>query len=110
MAFLVVDDERFVTWAIARCIPPEEAVVIVHEANIAKSYTSTGNWTAFIIDVRIGDADGFELLQWARKHHPQTPALLVTGWGDPSWPDRAAALGAEIMTKPFDNDRLRLFV
>ena len=34
-----------------------------------------------LVDIRLGDGDGFELLAYCRQKHPATPVILITGYG-----------------------------
>jgi DNA-binding NtrC family response regulator len=109
--FLIVDDEPLVARAIARALPPGEAVVIVHDAIAAERYISTGaSWKAFIIDIVLGgERTGFDVLATAMNRHPETPALLVTGHDSAGLTARARSLGVDLMTKPVKNADIRRF-
>jgi two-component system, NtrC family, nitrogen regulation response regulator NtrX len=54
-----------------------------------------------LLDIRLGDDDGIELLRTLRKGHPQTPVIMVTGHGNVSLTAEAFKLGAhDFMEKP----------
>lgn len=34
-----------------------------------------------IVDLRLEDGDGFDVLEYSRKNHPETSVILMTGYG-----------------------------
>ncbi|MCW5978019.1 MAG: sigma-54-dependent Fis family transcriptional regulator [Bryobacteraceae bacterium] len=63
-----------------------------------------------ITDLRLPDGDGIEILRWLREHAPQTPVILITGYGTVTSAVEAMKLGAfDFLGKPLGNpDELRL--
>jgi CheY-like chemotaxis protein len=58
-----------------------------------------------ITDVRIGNANGWELAAYAKRRHPQMPVVMVTGFEGEQ--DHAAnPWGLPVFLKPFDADDL----
>lgn len=64
---------------------------------------------AFVIsDFRLpGELDGLAVLARAGEQHPQAHRILVTGELDPGLAHRCTAIGATLLSKPVDPDRLR---
>jgi DNA-binding NtrC family response regulator len=61
-----------------------------------------------IVDLRIGDINGLQIIQDCRVRHPDTEVVMVTGYGSVETAVEAMRLGAfDYLTKPFDLDDLQ---
>ena len=61
-----------------------------------------------IVDLRIGDMDGLEIVERCAAEHPDMPVVMVTGFGTVETAVEAMKLGAfDYMTKPFELDDLQ---
>lgn len=61
-----------------------------------------------IVDLRIGDIDGLEIIRQCRERHPATRVVMVTGYGSVETAVEAMKLGAfDYLTKPFALDDLQ---
>ncbi len=61
-----------------------------------------------IVDLRIGDINGLQIIQDCRLRHPNTEVVMVTGYGSVETAVEAMRLGAfDYLTKPFDLDDLQ---
>ncbi len=64
-----------------------------------------------ICDVNLPDQDGFQLLEWAVKHKPDTSVILLTGYGTIESAVEAIRLGAfDYLTKPVIDDELNFSI
>ena len=63
-----------------------------------------------IIDIRLPDGNGLEILEWAGRNSPDLPVIIITAYGSIDEAVTAMKLGAfDFFTKPFDDDhRIRL--
>ncbi len=69
------------------------------------------NYSLVLTDVNLPDGDGLELLDTIRKEHPQTVAIVITGYGTIESAVRAIKQGAyDYLTKPIADDELRMAV
>ena len=48
-----------------------------------------------IVDLSLGDGDGFELMKWLRRHHPRIKLLVFTAHGGLAFAERAFRCGAQ---------------
>jgi CheY-like chemotaxis protein len=65
------------------------------------------------LDLKLPHVNGFELLEWMRRHAecPQPPVVILTSSSQPEDQERAEALGASLyLTKPPSPDQLRQVV
>ncbi|MGC4095631.1 MAG: sigma-54 dependent transcriptional regulator [Nitrospira sp.] len=61
-----------------------------------------------IVDLRIGDVDGLQIIQQCRADSPQTAIIMVTGHGSVETAVEAMRLGAyDYLTKPFELQDLK---
>lgn len=55
-----------------------------------------------LTDVTMPDVDGYAVLQWVRENRPDTPVIVMTGYGSLESATRALRLGAyDYVLKPF---------
>ena len=61
-----------------------------------------------IVDLRIGDMNGLQIIQQCGQDHPNMPIIMVTGYGSVETAVEAMKLGAfDYLTKPFELDDLQ---
>jgi DNA-binding NtrC family response regulator len=58
-----------------------------------------------ITDLRVGDANGWDVARFAQRHRPDLPVIVVTGWPEDAG-DECARVCAPVFTKPFKPDEL----
>jgi DNA-binding NtrC family response regulator len=64
-----------------------------------------------LVDVRLGDGDGFDVLGWCRQNRPQTAVILMTGYGTVETAIDAIRAGAsDLVTKPIVDDELEMSI
>ncbi len=105
---LVVDDDRTIRDGLVRTLVasgfrarPAEGVA---EARVE---LARGGFDAVLLDVRLKDGDGIELLAELRGAYPALPVVMATAYGDSERTIQAMKLGAfDYVTKPFDLDLL----
>ncbi len=64
-----------------------------------------------LADLRLGPDDGFQVLQAVRKHQPETPVIILTGYGTVDTAVEAIRKGAfDFLTKPIIDQELQLAI
>jgi two-component system response regulator AtoC len=64
-----------------------------------------------ITDLRMPGMDGLELLRWVKQSYPGLPVIMLTAHGTVDSAVEALKRGAQdYLTKPFDQDELRLVI
>jgi DNA-binding NarL/FixJ family response regulator len=108
---LIVDDDA----AIARTLRHSlgsiaymDSALSIAEAQQLLSVRATYN--ALIVDLKLPDGSGLELLAWARARRCSASALLLTGMPDNDVVNRAFDLDAQYVLKPVDLERIRRFL
>jgi DNA-binding NtrC family response regulator len=110
---LVVDDEALLRWSLAEMLSAVGYTVVEardgREARLAFADTDHPI-DAVLLDLKLPDATGLQLLREARARCLTCPIIVMTAFGAAETVDAALAGGAvKVVTKPFDlDDMLRL--
>jgi DNA-binding NarL/FixJ family response regulator len=99
--FLVVEDDAAVAGALAIWLRPYGDTLIAGTVRAGLQFVeqSTQPWTLFIIDIRMPDGLGLNVLRAARNRHARTSALVLTGSSDRAHINAACELGAFYLVK-----------
>jgi DNA-binding NtrC family response regulator len=64
-----------------------------------------------LLDIRLRDGDGFDLLAHCRQHHPALTVILITGYGTVEMAIEAIRAGAfDLLTKPLIDEELEIAI
>ncbi|GAB4327893.1 MAG: hypothetical protein Kow0074_23470 [Candidatus Zixiibacteriota bacterium] len=109
---LIVDDEPLMRRLVRRILVKEGyCVVQASDVTEALAKMAKTRFDIVITDIYMPESDGFELLTATKEKYPDTGVIVMTGFGDPSTPDQARALGAdEYITKPFNEREIEVIV
>jgi len=109
---LVVDDEHLIRWSLEQQFRREGYCVLVAETGVEalqKAQEETPDLV--LLDVRLPDVDGLEVLQRLRTGDPDSVVIMITAHGGVDSAVRAMKLGAhDYLIKPFNMDELSLTV
>lgn len=109
---LVVDDQKTVCYSLQRFLRSEG--YNVHTATSGEEALSVINDVKpdlVIMDVRMPEMDGIEVLRKIKESHPQVQVIMMTAFSTTEKAIQAIKLGAyDYITKPFDNDELLMRV
>lgn len=102
---LVVDDELLLRWSLAEVLRRDGHTV--WEANSAstarEAMTTAPGIDVVLLDYRLPDSEGLDVLQEIRIRLPHAAVVLMTAFATPEVIHDALELGAHsVMTKPFD--------
>jgi DNA-binding NarL/FixJ family response regulator len=109
LAFLIVEDERLVALALSRMFATYGKVEVVATLNDARRALDDGQFDALIVDVKLPDGSGFDVLDYARKRAPDIDALVLSGGVDATRLSRAYSLGVTYLMKPVTGTLLQQF-
>jgi DNA-binding NtrC family response regulator len=109
---LVVDDEPIVCKSCVKALDPEGYSVSTTEtgrAGIEKG--ASGDFDVVIVDLKMPDVDGMQVLQAIKEKHPDVEVIVITGYSTVSTAVEAMKLGAtDYLPKPFTPDELCVVV
>jgi len=111
-SLLLVDDDHLVLDAMADWL--REKGYSVSEASTCRDAIRLIDEVPFdlvLADVRLQDADGFEILEHCRRAHPDTTVILITGYATAETGVEAIRAGAfDLLTKPLIDEELELAI
>jgi DNA-binding NtrC family response regulator len=105
---LLVDDDRHVLASMADWLR-DQGYTVDTASNVAEGRSAVDRtpYDLALVDIRLGDEDGFELLVYCRKNRPATSVIMMTGYGTVETAIEAIRLGAfDFLTKPLINEEL----
>lgn len=73
----------------------------------ARIYLGQARPAVVIVDVRLGNYNGLQLIHFSHQSNPETQWVVVSGFDDPVLRREATKLGAHFLTKPLDLQKLR---
>ncbi|MFQ5637859.1 MAG: sigma-54-dependent transcriptional regulator [bacterium] len=105
---LIVDDEAGIRDQLARWLN-SEGYTVEHAENGAEALSSVkkSNFNLVLLDLKLPDLDGFEVLEKIHKGYPDICIIVLTGYGRDESPAQARRLGAfDFFEKPIQFDAL----
>jgi two-component system response regulator PilR (NtrC family) len=110
MRALIVDDEQNIRKALNILL--KENAFEVYEASSVADATSLIKENYFdiaIIDLRLSDGSGIDILRTIKEQNPETVVLIITAFASTETAIAAMKLGAyDYVTKPFNLDEIRI--
>ena len=108
--FLIVEDHPTLAQVLANAV---RCVGDVHVASSVEQgiglFHARRDWAAFVIDVRLPDGNGLDVLAHAREAGCVAPALVLTAVHDAETINRIFELEARYLVKPADPDNILSF-
>ena len=105
---MIVDDERSVRELIARYTQTQGHESVTYSTGRAAiDAFDQSKPDLLLVDLRIGDMDGLEVIKACKEKSPSLPVIMITGHGSVETAVEAMRLGAyDYLTKPFELDDL----
>jgi len=105
---LIVDDEKLILTSLAADLADHDFVVITEETGKAGLQQLTaGNIDLMITDLSLGEMNGIEVLENAKKIQSELPVIILTGYGTVETAIDALRLGADdYLLKPCNLEEL----
>jgi DNA-binding NtrC family response regulator len=107
---LIVDDEPSLRFSIGEWAR-DAGFRSLEAANgrVALDHLKQSAVDAILLDLKLGDEDGLQVLRALREDHPDVPVVMLTGHGTIEHAVQATKLGAyDFMTKPPDLEHLEV--
>ncbi len=109
-SLLLVDDDRQVLESMAAWLRDQDYLVDTADS-LASARGAIGrkNYEVMLLDIRLRDGDGFDLLAECREQHAGMIVILITGYGTVEMAVEAIRAGAfDLLTKPLIDEELEL--
>jgi DNA-binding NtrC family response regulator len=104
---LIVDDDRDLRAILSALFEDEFQVMEADTGAALQKSFALEQPDVVLLDVKLPDADGLELLPQLKKRWPDTEVIVLTGYDDVSMAVEAGKRGAyNFVTKPFENTKL----
>lgn len=106
---MIVDDESSLRTALFRVFDRQGFQVVTANSKREAEALASSDQTIdlALVDLRLPDGDGIELMQKLRQLHPNIQVIILTGHGTIEIAVRATQCGAfHFMTKPFNMEEL----
>ncbi len=107
---LLIDDERDFLTGIKRLLEREFPSLAVHTAATAgeaRQYTQARSYDLVLLDIKMPEMDGLELLEELRRHDHELTVVMLTAHGTIDTAVAAIKTGAwDFLTKPVDRQTL----
>ncbi|HJQ85075.1 MAG TPA: sigma-54 dependent transcriptional regulator [Candidatus Binatia bacterium] len=109
---LIVDDEEIHARALARFLAGRgHACEVATSAVAAQETQKVFRPNLVLLDLRLGDADGLDVLRELKAADPALPVIMMTAYGSVETAVRAMKAGAlDYVQKPMDLEELELVV
>ena len=106
---LLVEDDSELSTSLVLYLESEgyEVTLAENGTDAEEEATRLPGYDLIILDVKLPDQNGFEVLRQAREEGVRTPVLMLTGLGDHEEKMRGFQVGADdYLTKPFETEEL----
>lgn len=109
---LIIDDEEHMCWALDRAMRQEGyQTVVAYRGREGLGLIREESPSLVILDLRLPDMDGLEVLKEAKAVNPKLPVIMLTAHGTIETAIEAMKIGAaDYITKPFDLEELKLVI
>ncbi len=108
---LVVDDEKLIRWTLRELLEESGYAVVEAETGTEALLAADEGADLVLLDVRLPDLDGLEVLRRLRERHPDTLVILITALATVENAVEAMKRGAwHYLNKPIDLDELLHYV
>ncbi len=108
---LVVDDEKLIRWTLRERLEESGYAVVEAETGTEALFLADEGVDLVLLDVKLPDLDGLDVLRRIRERHPDTLVILITALATVENAVEAMKRGAwHYLNKPIDLDELLHYV
>lgn len=104
---LIVDDDAVLLSRLERAMAKRGFDVVTANSCTAATGAMTNEMTHALVDMRLGDGHGLDILPALRRQNPNVKVVMLTGYGNIASTVAAIKAGAaDYLTKPADPDAI----
>ena len=105
---LIVDDDKAFVQRLARAMEKRGFVTETAESVAeARAKSDAVNPSFAVVDMRLDDGNGLDVIEYIRARRPEARAIILTGYGNIATAVTAVKLGAvDYLSKPADADEI----
>ena len=105
---LIVDDDKAFVQRLARAMEKRGFVTETAESVAeARAKSDAVNPSFAVVDMRLEDGNGLDVIEYIRARRPEARAIILTGYGNIATAVTAVKLGAvDYLAKPADADEI----
>ena len=111
---LLVDDDRHLLDSMASWLREQQYVVETASSEAearAQLDKHSGRFDVALVDIRLNDQNGFDVLRYCREKHPNVCVVLMTGYATVDTGIEAVRAGAfDLLTKPLIDEELLMVI
>lgn len=109
---LIIDDDKGMCKTLSRIFELDGySILTANNASEGVSYIKEGAFNIALLDIRLPDTNGVELLEILKKKDPDISVIMMTAYASTENAIKALNKGADaFVTKPFDIEELRAIV
>jgi len=111
---LIVDDEETLTWSMAKSLSKDKdkyEVMIANNGREALNILRNNDIELVILDIRLPDINGLDLLVRIKKDQPKTKVIIMTAYGSSDVQREANRRGSLFyIEKPFEISDIRKII
>lgn len=107
----IIDDEPGICVSLSLALKKEYEVSTFNSAVPALERMKNESCDVVLLDLKLKDEDGMEVLRQIKQEHPDVSVIMMTAYGSIGSSVEAVKAGAyTYLTKPLDLEQLRLFL
>jgi DNA-binding NarL/FixJ family response regulator len=94
---LVADDHALIRQGLKAVLADTPDMAVAGEAESARQtleLARAGGWDVLVLDIRLPDRSGYDIIKVLRQEHPHLPILVLSMYADPEIAGRALRSGA----------------
>ena len=106
---LIIDDEYEMLDSLKKIIShkPDFDLTLIQESKMGNELLQKEKFDLVISDLKMKDVSGIEILNTVRKNHPETPVIIISGYGTIEASVEVMKVGAfDFLEKPFTSKKL----
>ncbi|SFE50450.1 sigma-54-dependent transcriptional regulator [Alteribacillus iranensis] len=104
---LIIDDEPSICSALEFALEDEYSVTSTTDPDKGLQWMNENTIHLCLLDLKIGNRDGLEILTEVKKRHPDTLVVMITAYGSIDSSVEALQMGAySYLTKPINTEEL----